>query len=88
MNRATHDQNFPLYDPILRMSDLKTRVRLSPSHIYFLISEGLFPRPFRLVPGGRASGWRLSAVNAWLLDRENDVTTGGRSKTGVKGRAA
>lgn len=35
----------------------------SAKHIYHLINEGKFPKPFKL---GRASLWRLSEINRWL----------------------
>ncbi len=57
---------------ILRMRDLPTRVGLRPSTIYQLVSEGRFPPPFKLVTGGRASGWLESHIDAWLAERSSD----------------
>ena len=54
---------------ILRMRDLPTKVGLRPSTIYQLVSEGRFPAPFKLVTGGRASGWLESRIDAWLAER-------------------
>ena len=54
---------------ILRMKDLPKKIGFQPSTIYEFIAEGKFPRPFKLVPGGRASGWLESTVNAWLVAR-------------------
>ena len=51
---------------ILRMKDLPRKVGFQPSTLYELIAAGRFPRPFKLVPGGRASGWLESAVDAWV----------------------
>jgi len=55
---------------IIRMRELREKLRLSPSHIYDLISRGLFPAPFPLVPGGRAKGWDESTVDAYLTERK------------------
>jgi prophage regulatory protein len=54
-------------DPILRFRDLQTLTRLSRTTIYGYIKAGDFPRPLKL--GKRASGWRLSEVEAWLASR-------------------
>ena len=42
---------------IIRMAEVRARYPLSESHIYWLIKKGKFPKPFSLVPGGRAKGW-------------------------------
>jgi predicted DNA-binding transcriptional regulator AlpA len=42
---------------IIRMDELRAKYLLSASHIYWLIKKGKFPKPFSLVPGGRAKGW-------------------------------
>lgn len=55
---------------IIRMRELREKLRLSPSHIYALISRGLFPAPFPLVPGGRAKGWDEAEVDAYLNSRK------------------
>jgi predicted DNA-binding transcriptional regulator AlpA len=55
---------------IIRMRELRQKLRLSPSHIYALISRGLFPAPFPLVPGGRAKGWDEAVVDAFLNSRK------------------
>ena len=58
---------------ILRMRELREKLRLSPSHIYALINRGLFPAPFQLVPGGRAKGWDESTVDAYLAQRKEEA---------------
>ena len=55
-------QKFPVYEAkptrrIIRMAELRAKYPLSESHIYWLIKHGKFPKPFSLVPGGRARGW-------------------------------
>lgn len=58
-------------DRVIRMSDLPQKVALRPSTIYGLIADGRFPTSFKLVPGGRASGWLESTIDAWLQERSN-----------------
>ena len=50
---------------VLRMKDLPQKVGFQPSTIYELVSDGKFPPPFKLVPGGRAAGWLESTIDAW-----------------------
>ncbi len=56
---------------ILRMRDLRERLKLSPSHIFALIARGDFPKPFVLVPGGRSVGWVEADICQWVLDRKS-----------------
>lgn len=58
---------------IVRMRDVTRKVNLSESHIYLLISQGRFPRPFPLVQGGRAKGWLNSTIDEYLTDRGMDT---------------
>lgn len=57
---------------IVRMRDVIRKVNLSESHIYMLISQGRFPRPFPLVSGGRAKGWLSSTIDQYLAARCTD----------------
>ena len=55
---------------ILRMQDLPDRIGFRPSTIYELIAKGKFPRPFKLMPGGRAAGWFENTIGDWIAARE------------------
>jgi prophage regulatory protein len=57
---------------ILRMRQLAEKLSLSDSHIYTLIQQNQFPKPFTLVHGGRAMGWYESDIDAWLAQRSGD----------------
>lgn len=54
-------------NPILRMSAVEHQTGLKKSTIYALIKKGEFPAPISL--GKRASGWLLSSINKWKLER-------------------
>jgi prophage regulatory protein len=54
---------------VLRMKDLPPKVGFQPSTLYELIANGKFPPSFKLVPGGRASGWLESTIDQWLQER-------------------
>ena len=53
---------------ILRMKDLPSKIGFQPSTIYELIAKGKFPAPFKLVAGGRASGWFEDTIDQWLQE--------------------
>ena len=55
---------------IVRMREVRKKVGLSQSHLYALISQGRFPAPFPIVPGGRAKGWLESTLDAYLTERK------------------
>ena len=58
---------------IIRMKHLRERYPFSESHIYWLIKQGKFPKPFPLVPGGRAVGWYEDVIDDYLSACANDV---------------
>ena len=58
---------------ILRMRQLAEKLSLSDSHIYTLIQQNQFPKPFTLVHGGRAMGWYESDIDAWLAKRSGEI---------------
>lgn len=51
-----------------RMADLVRITGLSRATLYRRIDEGRFPPPVHL--GGRACGWRASALQEWIDDPE------------------
>ena len=59
---------------VLRMKDLPPKVGFRPSTLYELIATGKFPAPFKLIQGGRATGWLESTIDAWVAER---ATQGG-----------
>ncbi len=48
------------------MKDLPSKVGFRPQTIYELITKGKFPAPFKLVQGGKASGWLESTIDSWI----------------------
>ena len=72
-------QKSPAYDAksprrIIRMAQLRAKYPLSESHIYSLIKQGKFPKPFSLVPGGRAAGWYEDVIDNYFATCSNDLT--------------
>ena len=54
---------------ILRMRQLLEKLPLSESRIHALIQSKQFPKPFKLIEGGRAIGWYESEIDAFLEQR-------------------
>jgi predicted DNA-binding transcriptional regulator AlpA len=48
------------------MAQLREKYPLSESHIYSLIKQGIFPKPFPLVQGGRAVGWYEDVIDDYF----------------------
>lgn len=71
-NDVDHDRRPENQDRIMRMRDLREFLRLSPSHLYALMAQGKFPKPFALVPGGRSRGWLQSDIVQWVLERKDE----------------
>jgi len=59
---------------IIRHHEVAARLGLSESKLFALVNEGSFPKPFRIVPSGRATGWLASDVDAWILARRETAT--------------
>ena len=58
----------------LRMKDLPSKVGFQPSTIYGLIAQGKFPKPFKLTPGGRASGLDEAVIDAYITARVEELS--------------
>ena len=73
MNAVEHDavQALAPRDCILRLPVVCARTGLSAATVYRRIAAGHFPRAVSL--GGKAVGWRESAINAWIAARGGDA---------------
>ena len=54
---------------VIRPSEARDRVGVSRAKFADMIAKGQFPRPFTIIPGGRAVGWLEKDVDAWIMDR-------------------
>jgi len=54
---------------ILRWPEVQARVGFSRSYIYALQAKGLFPKPIKLIAGGRASGYIESEIDEYINSR-------------------
>lgn len=56
-------------DRVLRFDEVRQKTGICRAHAHALAAANKFPKPLKLVPGGRASGWLLSEINQWIADR-------------------
>ena len=62
---------------MLRHKGVKEKLGLSSAKLFDMVAKGLFPKPFPIVPGGRAVGWLETDVNKWIENQKN-TSSGGR----------
>lgn len=60
----------PRFVQILRHAEVRKRLKISSAKLFDMVAKGQFPKPFLIVPGGRAVGWLESTVVDWILKRE------------------
>ena len=56
---------------VIRHAQVCQKLQISSAKLFDLVAQGIFPRPFTLIPGGRAVGWLERDVDAWILDRKS-----------------
>ncbi len=54
---------------LIRLKNVLGRTGLSRTVLYVLMSKGQFPRPTKLYPGARATGWLEEEIDAYVKDR-------------------
>jgi prophage regulatory protein len=55
---------------IVRHAVVRNRLGVSPAKLFDMCARGQFPKPFVIIPGGRAVGWLEDDVNAWIRARK------------------
>lgn len=56
---------------ILRHADACRRLNISRAKLFDMCAKGEFPKPFPIIPGGRAVGWLEQDVEAWIVGRRD-----------------
>ncbi len=54
---------------IVRPHEVSSRLGVSRAKFADMVAKGQFPKPFTIIPGGRAVGWLDGDVNAWIMQR-------------------
>lgn len=55
---------------IVRHTHVCQKLQISSAKLFDLVARGIFPKPFLIVPGGRAVGWIERDVDSWVLERK------------------
>lgn len=56
---------------VIRHNQVCQKMQISSAKLFDMVANGIFPKPFQLVPGGRAVGWLEQDVDQWILDRKD-----------------
>ena len=62
---------------VIRHSQVCQKLQISSAKLFDMVAHGLFPKPFKLVPGGRAVGWLERDVILWIVSRKEASTVNG-----------
>jgi prophage regulatory protein len=65
---------------IVRHKDVKQKLKISSAKLFDMVAKGLFPKPFPIVPGGRAVGWLESTVDGWILEQQQQASLGNKAR--------
>jgi prophage regulatory protein len=55
---------------VIRHAKVCEKLQISSAKLFDMVARGQFPKPFSIVPGGRAVGWLESDVDCYVLDRK------------------
>ncbi len=55
---------------VIRHSQVRKKLQVSSAKLFDMIARGQFPKPFILVPKGRAVGWLEHEVDQWIYERK------------------
>jgi prophage regulatory protein len=58
---------------ILRWKQVAQIIPWSKSYTYALISQGLFPKPQKLMAGGQAVGWLATDIQAYMRSLADEI---------------
>jgi len=58
------------YVQVIRHAEVCKKLQVSSAKLFDMCAKGQFPKPFLLVPGGRAVGWLEADVVQWILERK------------------
>jgi len=56
---------------VIRHNQVCQKLGLSSAKLFDMQAKGIFPKPFTLIPGGRAVGWLENEIDQWILDRKS-----------------
>lgn len=72
INEVPRDANATTGLRVIRNALVRNKLAVSEAKLFDMIAKGVFPKPFPLIPGGRAVGWLESDVDQWILERKSE----------------
>jgi prophage regulatory protein len=54
---------------VVRHAEVCSKLGISPASLFDMVAKGAFPKPFTIIPGGRAVGWLERDIDTWIMDR-------------------
>jgi prophage regulatory protein len=76
MQIAQESSNFQHNVNIIRHKAVCQKLQISSAKLFDMVARSQFPKPFALIPGGRAVGWLESDVDQWVLERKATLAQG------------
>lgn len=58
---------------VIRHAQVCKKLQVSSAKLFDMVARAQFPKPFRLIPGGRAVGWLEQDVDRWIIDRKDSL---------------
>jgi len=58
---------------VIRHAQVCKKLQVSSAKLFDMIARSQFPKPFRLIPGGRAVGWLEQDVDRWIIERKDSL---------------
>ena len=55
---------------VIRHQQVCQKMQISSAKLFDMVARGQFPKPFTLVPGGRAVGWLETDIDSYILGRK------------------
>jgi prophage regulatory protein len=61
---------------VIRHKHVCAKLQISSAKLFDMVARGHFPKPFTLVPDGRAVGWIEADVDFYILARKESSSKG------------
>ena len=58
---------------VIRHNQVCVKLQISSAKLFDMVAKGIFPKPFVLIPGGRAVGWLEQDIDEWILGRKQTL---------------
>lgn len=70
MKTQTQTQFQPNFVQVIRHAQVCRKLQVSSAKLFDMCAKGQFPKPFQLIPGGRAVGWLEEDIDRWVIARK------------------